>query len=281
MLFYQAIILAVIQAFTEFLPISSTAHLVLFPWLFHWPDGGLAFDVALHMGTLVAVLLYLLPTWIELVLCGVGVHYPRGATPEAVYHNRQTFWYLVVATVPAAVFGLLFEKTIEEHLRQPIPIAVALIVIGLLMWWTEARASLQHEINQTSFLDAIIIGSAQALALFPGVSRSGITIAAGLQRGMKREAAARFSFLLATPVIAGAALKELPKLAKMHQMGTLEVSLSTLLICIAVSGVLGMIVIRFFLRYLQTRTLKIFIYYRILFGIVILLLAFLQMGSAR
>jgi undecaprenyl-diphosphatase len=281
MLFYQAIILAVIQAFTEFLPISSTAHLVLFPWLFHWPDGGLAFDVALHIGTLVAVLLYFLPTWIELVLCGIGVQYPRSASAEAVYHNRQNFWYLVIATVPAAVCGLLFEKTIEEHLRQPIPIAVALIVIGLLMWWTEARASLQHEINQTSFLDAIIIGSAQALALFPGVSRSGITIAAGLQRGMKREAAARFSFLLATPVIAGAALKELPKLIKMHQMGTLEVSLSTLLICIAVSGILGMIVIRFFLRYLQTRTLKIFIYYRILFGIVILLLAFLQMGSAR
>jgi undecaprenyl-diphosphatase len=233
------------------------------------------------MGTLVAVLLYFLPTWIELTLCGVGLRYPRTASRETIYENKQTFWYLVIATVPAGLCGLLFEKMIEAHLRQPIPIACALIVVGLLMWWADTRASLQHEINQISFIDALLIGAAQALALFPGVSRSGITIAVGLQRGMKREAAARFSFLLATPVIAGAALKELPKLIRMHQMGTLEVSLSTLIVSIAVSGLLGMAVIAFFLRYLQTRTLKIFIYYRILFGIVILFLAFLQMGSAR
>ena len=280
MLFYQSIILAVVQAFTEFLPISSTAHLVLFPWLFGWPDGGLAFDVALHLGTLVAVVLYFLPTWITLIFCGFGMHYPSRAPAEEVAHNRRMFWYLVAATIPAALTGYFFEKVIEEQLRKPYPIAAALILIGLLMWWAESRASLRRDVAQTTFADAMLIGIAQAIALFPGVSRSGITITAGLWRGMKREAAARFSFLLSTPVIAGAALKELPKLMHMHKAGTLGMPLSTLVISVIVSGLLGMAVIAFFLRYLQTRTLRIFVVYRIAFGLVIVLLALLRFGSA-
>jgi undecaprenyl-diphosphatase len=283
MLLWQAIVLAVIQGLTEFLPISSSAHLILIPWLSHGriPDPGLAFDVALHAGTLLAVLLYFLREWIQLVLCGLGFHYPRRASEQMVMQNQRMFWYLVAGTIPGALVGFLFEKRIEEMLRSPVPIACAMIGIALVMWYAEYVARMDRHIEQTSLGDSLAIGSAQALALFPGVSRSGITISAGLFRGMTRDTAARFSFLLSTPLIAGAAAKELPKLLKAHNAGALDISMSVLGIGVAVSAIVGYLVIAFFLQYLQTRTLKIFIYYRILFGIVILLLAFLPLGYAR
>ena len=281
MALYQAVVLALVQALTEFLPISSTAHLVLFPWLLHWPEPGQAFDVALHAGTVLAVALYFLRTWVVLILCGLGMHYPRRASMETVQQNRRLFWYLVAGTIPAALVGFFLGHQIEEHLRKPIPIAGAMIAVGLLMWWAEARARLRRELEQTNFGDAVTIGTAQALALFPGVSRSGITIIAGLWQGMTRETSARFSFLLSAPIIAGAAAKELPKLIRLRHAGGLDLPLATLALSVATSAVFGYLAIAFFLRYLQTRTLKIFIVYRIVFGIVILLLAFLQMGTAR
>lgn len=278
---FQAVVLAVVQALTEFLPVSSTAHLILFPWLLHWQEPGLAFDVALHAGTLLAVALYFLRTWVELILCGLGMHYPASASGEQVRQSQRMFWYMVAGTIPAGLAGFFFGQAIEENLRKPVLIAVAMILVGLLMWWAESRARLQRDIGNANLGDALTIGTAQAAALFPGVSRSGITIIAGLWRGMTRETAARFSFLLSTPIIAGAAAKELPNLIKLRHAGRLDLPLSTLGISIGVSAVCGYLVIALFLRYLQTRTLKIFIVYRILFGIVILLLAFLQMGTAR
>jgi undecaprenyl-diphosphatase len=278
---FQAIVLAIVQGLTEFLPVSSSAHLILIPKLLHWPDQGLAFDVALHAGTLIAVVVYFFRDWVELTLAGLGFNYPNGASSEQVQHNRRMFWYLVAATIPGAIVGFLFEKKIEEYLRDPRPIAMAMIGVALLMWYAEYVSKLERGMDRVGFADAMTIGVAQSTALFPGVSRSGITITAGLFRGMTREAAARFSFLLSTPLIAGAAAKELPGLIKMRHTGQLDLPISTLAISIAVSAIVGYLVIAFFLRYLQTRTLKIFIYYRILFGIVILLLAFLPMGSAR
>jgi undecaprenyl-diphosphatase len=278
---WQIIILAVVQGLTEFLPVSSTAHLILFPWLFHWPDPGLAFDVALHVGTLVALLLYFLREWIRLVLCGLGFRYPQRASDyETVYHQRM-FWYLAAGTIPAGLAGYFFEHQIEDALRKPVPIAGAMITVALLMWYAEYSGRLDRHIERTSLGDSLVIGTAQAVALFPGVSRSGITIAAGLLRGMTREAAARFSFLLSTPVIAGAATKEVPRLIRLEKAGQLGMPLSSAAVGVAVSAIVGYVVIAFFLQYLQTRTLKIFIYYRILFGIVILSLAFLHLGSAR
>jgi undecaprenyl-diphosphatase len=277
----HAIVLAAVQALTEFLPISSTAHLVLFPWLLGWPEPGLAFDVALHAGTLLAVVLYFFRTWLTFLLCGLGIHYPSRASADEVAQNRRMFWYMVIGTIPAAVTGLLFHHQIEDHLRKPVIIGTALIAVGLLMWWAETRPRLTRELDSSNMGDALSIGSAQAVALLPGVSRSGITITAGLFRGMTREAATRFSFLLSAPVIAGAVFSELPKVAKLHQAGNLELPTSTLLISIAVSAVMGYLVIAFFLRYLQTRTLKVFIVYRIAFGIIVLILAYLQWGSAR
>ena len=281
MLLWQAIILAIVQGLTEFLPISSSAHLILIPDLLHWQEPGLAFDVALHVGTLIAVLLYFFRDWIQLTLCGLGFHYPKRASDQMVMHSQRMFWYLVAATIPGALVGFFFEHWIEENLRNPVPIACAMILIALLMWYAEYSARLTRRIEQTSLGDSLAIGTSQALALFPGVSRSGITITTGLFRGMTREAAARFSFLLSTPLIAGAAAKEVPKLLKLHHAGALDLPQSTLIASIAVSAVVGFLVIAFFLQYLQTRTLKIFIYYRLAFGIVILLLAFLHLGFAR
>lgn len=277
---FQAIILAIVQGLTEFLPISSTAHLVLFPWLLHWPDPGQEFDVALHAGTLLAVLTFFIRDWMELTIAGLGFNY-RGRGENSVQHNRKLFWYLVAATIPGGIAGFLFEHKIEQHLRQPVYIAGAMIGIGLLMWYAEYVGRLDRGMDRLGFGDAMVIGTAQALALFPGVSRSGITITEGLFRGLTREASARFSFLLSAPLIAGAAAHDLPKLIKLHHAGQLDLPLSTLLISVAVSAIVGYLVIAFFLQYLRTRTLKIFVYYRIVFGIVILGLWFLPIGAAR
>src|SRR5580698_3392549 len=286
MLLWQAILLAVIQGLAEFLPISSSAHLILVPWLagkfgHPFPDPGMAFDVALHVGTLIAVVLYFIRDWVQLVLCGLGFRFPSGASENEIQMHKRLFWYIVIATIPGGIVGFLFEHYIDEHMRSPVPIACLMIVVALIMWYAEYSSRLDRHLDHTTLPDAIVIGTAQAAALFPGVSRSGATISAGLFRGMTREAAARFSFLLSTPLIAGAALKEVPKLLKAHHAGALDIPLSTLGISVAVSAVVGFAVIAFLLQYLQTRTLKIFIYYRIAFGIVILLLAFLPLGFAR
>src|SRR5271170_5323611 len=141
---WQLIILAVVQGLTEFLPISSSAHLILIPQFFHWTDPGLAFDVALHAGTLVAVLLYFFREWIQLVLCGLGFHYPRRASEQMVMQNQRMFWYLVAGTIPGALVGFLFEKRIEEVLRSPVPIACAMIGIALVMWYAEYVARMDR-----------------------------------------------------------------------------------------------------------------------------------------
>lgn len=281
MALYQAIVLAVVQGLTEFLPVSSTAHLVLFPWLAGWPEPGLAFDVALHVGTLVAVVLYFLRDWVELILLGLGIQKPRGPEDEVSVWKRRLFWLLVVGSIPAGILGLLFERVVEEKLREPYPIAIALIGVALLMWWAESWRQHNRQMPEVNLADSLVVGTAQALALFPGVSRSGITITAGIWRRMTRETAARFSFLLSTPVIAGAALHEVPKLFKAHKTGGLDIPLSTVAISVVVSAIVGYAVIAFFLRYLQTRTLKVFIVYRILLGIVVLLVAFFHLGYAR
>jgi undecaprenyl-diphosphatase len=276
---FQAVILALVQAFTEFLPVSSTAHLVLFPWLLHWPDPGEAFDVALHAGTLLAVILYFFKDWLTLLVCGLGGSYPKSAPAEEIAQHRRMFWYMVVGTIPGGILGKLFDKQIEEHLRTPAIIGVSMILVALLMWWADSKATQARKLEQSNLGDAIGIGVAQAVALWPGVSRSGITITAGLFRNFTREAATRFSFLLSAPLIAGAVAAKLPGLIKVHKAGGVDLPLSTLAVSILISGVVGYVVIAFFLRYLQTRTLKVFVVYRIVFGIIVLVLAFLKVGA--
>jgi undecaprenyl-diphosphatase len=276
---YQAIILALVQALTEFLPVSSTAHLTLVPWIMHWPDPGLAFDVALHAGTLVAVLLYFFKDWVTLVLCGLGMKYPAAASTAEVAQHRRLFWYMVIGTIPGGIAGKLFDRQVEDYFRTPMIIGVSMVLVALLMWWADSRVRLTRKLEEANLGDAATIGVAQAIALWPGVSRSGITITTGLFRGLTREAATRFSFLLSAPLIAGAVAVKLPGLIELHKVGGLDLALSTLIISIVVSGVAGYFVIAFFIRYLQTRTLKPFVIYRLVVGAMILAWAFHQAGS--
>jgi undecaprenyl-diphosphatase len=276
---YQAIILALVQALTEFLPVSSTAHLTLVPWIMHWPDPGLAFDVALHAGTLVAVLLYFFKDWVTLILCGFGLKYPATASTEEISRHRRLFWYMVIGTIPGGIAGKLFDRQVEDYFRTPMIIGVSMVLVALLMWWADSRVRLTRKLEDANLGDAATIGVAQAIALWPGVSRSGITITTGLFRGLTREAATRFSFLLSAPLIAGAVALKLPGLIKLHKVGALDLPLSTLIISILVSGIAGYFVIAFFIRYLQTRTLKPFVIYRLVVGVMILAWAFHQAGT--
>jgi len=263
---YQALVLAIVQGLTEFLPVSSTAHLVLFPWLLGWKDPGLTFDVALHAGTLVAVLLYFWRYWLDMLRVILGVGQPEN---PSLGENRRLFWFLVLATLPAGAAGWRFEHAADEQLRSPMIIGVALIVVGLCMWAGERLGSRQHDLSRVTFLDSLWVGAAQALAVIPGVSRSGVTMTAGLFRGMTRETAARFSFLLSTPIIAGAVLKKGFEIR--HEGLPPEMRLPFLL-GVIVSGLVGYFVIAVLIRYLERRTFRIFVVYRLALGVVVLAL---------
>ena len=264
---YQVIVLVVVQGLTEFLPISSTAHLWLIPWLFHWNDPGLTFDVALHVGTLLAVLIYFFRTWVDLLLLGCGIK----KQIAGVAYRPALFWFLVLATIPAGLVGWFFQEQAETTWRQPNVIAGSFILVALLMAWAEKVGHGKKDVSQVSLADSLWIGVAQALAPIPGVSRSGITMTAALFRNMNRSAAARFSFLLSTPIIAGAALKASMDL---YHGGIAPGMAMPFLVGVLVSGIVGYATISFFLKFLQFGTFKIFIYYRIILGIIVLALAF-------
>ncbi len=262
---YQAIVLAIVQGLTEFLPISSTAHLALFPWLLGWKDPGLTFDVALHAGTLVAALVYFWRTWLEML---AAVFSPDNAGDPKAREHRTLFWFLLLGTLPGTAVGLLFEEMAEKELREPVIIAAALIAVGMLMWAGENVGTHKVNLQQVSLLDSLIVGVAQALALVPGVSRSGVTMTAGLFRGMSRGTAARFSFLLSTPIIAGAALK---KALEMRHSGLPSDMRLPFLAGTAVAALVGYLVVGFLIRYLERRTFKLFAVYRVALGVIVLL----------
>ena len=271
---FQAVVLALVQAFTEFLPISSSAHLVLVRWLLGWQDPGLAFDVALHFGTLLALAAYFARTWIRILGLAAGRRLlePEPAHPDRdLYDNPRLLWFLAAGTLPAGLAGLALQGIVEDHLRNPFVIGSMLIAVGAVIWAAERRGRMNRGLDALSLAAVLAIGCAQALALVPGTSRAGITIAAGLLLGLTRQAAARFSFLLAMPVVAGAALKAgLDTLA-----GTSQAPPDLLPVCagVAVSAVAGYGVIAAFLQYLQRSTMAPFVYYRWAFGIIVLVLA--------
>ena len=267
---YQAIVLAIIQGLTEFLPVSSTAHLWLVPWMFNWKDPGLTFDVALHAGTLAAVLLYFWRYWVEMIKMVMGVSDGSGVTAGSIPllgENRKLYWFLIIATIPGGIAGLLFEHAAEEKWRSPVVVGVALIVVALVMWAGERVGRHDVSLGQIGLVDSIIVGAAQACAIIPGVSRSGSTMAAGLFRGMTRETAARFSFLLATPLVAGACLK---KGLEIHHQGLPAEMRLPFVVGIIVSGLVGYGVIAVLIRYLERRTFTIFVVYRVILGVVLL-----------
>lgn len=264
---YQAIILAIVQGLTEFLPISSTAHLVAIPRIFGWTDRGLDFDVALHVGTLAAVIIYFFRDWVQVIANGLGFSY-RGSHSDE--NSRSLLWLLVIATIPAAVAGKLLKDYAEGPWRNLYVIGAMMIVVGVLLGFADRFGEEKNGLDQTNWLDAILIGIGQAFAVIPGVSRSGITITAARLRHLDREAAARFSFLLSTPIIAGAAASDAFEMRKTGIPADMRMAYP---VGILVSAVVGIIVIGFFLTFLRRNTLRFFVWYRVIFGIIVIALA--------
>src|SRR5580765_2116569 len=254
----QVIVLALVQGLTEFLPISSTAHLYLTSWLFGWQVEGLDFDIALHIGTLLAVLLYFARDWIQILAQGFGI---RMRGDDELKHNHMLLWLLIIGTIPVGIAGLVFNKQAETTWRNPFVIGGMLIAVGILMYFAENAGRQQRDLSSINLPDAMTIGAAQALAVVPGTSRSGITISAGLFRNLTRESAARFSFLLSTPAIGAAALKALYDLHKEHHLH--ELASAPMLIGLAISAITGCAVIAWFLHYLRRSGLRPFVYYRL------------------
>jgi undecaprenyl-diphosphatase len=253
----QAAVLGVVQGLTEFLPISSSGHLVVVPWFFKWQDPGLTFDVALHLGTLAAMVLYFWKDWLDILK----------------NWKKPLLWLIVLACIPAALFGLKYDKYFETVFRSPIIIAGTMIFMGLLMGAAEVMSSKVRELSTIKLKDSIIIGFAQVLALVPGVSRSGITITAGLFDGLTRQAAARFSFLLAMPVVAGAGML---KLHKIFKYGIPQNESTAFITGIVLSAITGFLAIKYLLRYLENHTIYVFVWYRLVLGVLIAAVYFLK-----
>jgi undecaprenyl-diphosphatase len=256
----QAVALGLIQGLSEFLPISSSAHLALAPWLFGWEDPGLAFDVALHFGTLIAVVWYFRMEWVALFRAAFGiVKTGRIETPE-----KRRVVYLIIATIPGAIGGYLLQSQAESAFRNPQLIAITLIAMGIVLWLVDKLVDQARVLGEMRWIDALLIGLAQVIALIPGVSRSGSTITAARGLRFDRESAAEFSFLMSTPIIAAAVVMEGSK--ALHQ-GGLTNELMAGLVASAVSGWLAISVL---MRYVSRHSYGIFALYRVALGIGIL-----------
>ncbi|HUI56393.1 MAG TPA: undecaprenyl-diphosphatase UppP [Bryobacteraceae bacterium] len=267
----QVIVLGVIQGLTEFLPVSSTAHLYLTSWFLGWQAEALNYDIMLHLGTLLAVLLYFFKDWVQIVGQGFGIEVGHDSE---LHHNHMLLWLLAIGTIPIGLVGYVFKEQAETTWRSPWVIGAMLIVVGIFLWLAENWSRKVRDLASMTLLDSVVIGVGQALAVVPGTSRSGITISAGLFRNLTRESAARFSFLLSTPAIAGAAAKTLWDMHKQHVLhSVLE---TPFIVGVLVSGLTGCLVIAWFLHYLRRAGLRPFVYYRLIFGIIVLALAFIR-----
>lgn len=256
----QAAVLGILQGLSEFLPISSSAHLSLAPWLFGWEDPGLAFDVALHFGTLLAVLWYFRMEWITLAKAAGGIVATRQVdTPE-----KRRVIYLIIATIPGAIGGLLLQSKAESAFRNPQLTAIALIVMGLILWIVDKAVDQRRVLGEMRWIDSLLIGLSQVIALIPGVSRSGSTITTGRGLRFDRENAAEFSFLMSMPIIAAAVVLEGPK--AVHAGGFTN----ELMAGVAASAISGWLAISILMRYVTRHSYGIFALYRVLLGIAVL-----------
>jgi len=266
----RAIVIGLVQGLTEFLPISSSGHLIVVRELFHWHflEDDLTFDVALHLGTTVAVLAYFWREWLDMLGALLPGRRAAGgsANPGSIYDSRFLM-LLVVGSLPAAIVGLPLEHWVEETVRAPEVVGAMLIVFGLVLLLAECLGPKVRKIAGAGWGDALLIGCAQAVSLVPGVSRSGVTITAALARGFRREDAARFSFLLATPVIVGAGLT---KMAQAVRDGIPSGDVPVLLVGTVTAAVVGWASIGYLLRLVQTQSFVPFVVYRILAGVFFL-----------
>ncbi len=257
---FQAFVLGALQGLTEFLPVSSSAHLALTPWVFGWEPAGLGFDLSLHVGTLITLGWYFKAEWRALFLGGVTLLRQR----KVVDDPSRRAWFIILATIPAAIAGVLLEDYAETVFRAPIITAIALIVMGAVLWAVDARAATLRDRSSMTWRDSLLIGCAQMLALVPGVSRSGATITAGRALGFDRTAAAVFSFLMSMPIILAAAILKVPDAVRETGF-TLP-----LLVGVATAAVSSWLAIAVLLRYVSQRGYAIFAIYRFALGAVII-----------
>ena len=279
----HAIALGVTQGLTEFLPVSSSGHLIIVPWLFRWDEPGLAFDAALHLGTLIAVLLYFwrdivgliaaLPTAVRNPHLAFSDPSPRDSTDTQ--HARLVL-LLIIGCIPGGIAGLLLQNTIDDFFhdaahcdRAIVIIAILLIVFAVLLFLADRFAQGDRKISQMTIRDAIVVGLAQSLAVFAGTSRSGVTLTAGLASGVRRADAARFSFLLDAPIIAAAGLQGVVRLIK---DGSEEIGSTKLIVAVLVSAITGALAISGLMRYLQRASTTVFVVYRIAMGVAVIAL---------
>jgi undecaprenyl-diphosphatase len=263
----QAIVLGIVQGLTEFLPVSSSGHLILVPYLLGWHDpfiDSLAFSVMLHIATLLALLVYFRNDWLRLIPAGLAAIRDRSLRDDP---DRRLAWLLVVATIPAMIVGVLLNDPIENAFREARLVAVTLVIGGAILFLADRLGSKSRQIESISFPLALGIGAAQAFALVPGVSRSGISISAGLFAGLDRGSAARFAFLMATPITAGAGLWELRKLIA-GEAGV-DVPIVPLLAGMVAALVAGLLAIAVLLRYVRMHGLGIFVVYRLALAAVV------------
>jgi undecaprenyl-diphosphatase len=265
----QAIFLGILQGLGEFLPISSTAHLILAPWFFGWSDPGLAFDVALHLGTLVAVVVFFWHDWLDIFKSASNSLLKTNYSLLNTSYKSNLLWLLVVASVPGGIIGYALESYAESFFRSPLLIAGTLSVVGLILYLVDKYAVHRKTIDKISYKDALIIGLSQAVAIIPGVSRSGATMTAGLALGLSRESAARFSFLLSTPIIFGAALFKIPQLLS----GGISLAL---LVGILASAISGYLAIKYMLRFIQKVGYAPFFWYRLALAGLIVIIYFVK-----
>ena len=264
---FQALVMGIVQGLTEFLPISSSGHLLLVPYLFGWDDPfieSLAFSVVLHGGTLLALLVYFRDDWRRLIPAGLAAIRDRSFHGDP---DRRLAWLIAVATIPAVIAALLFNDLIEQTIRQAWLVAITLVVGGVILWLADRFGPRTHRIDGLTFRGATGIGVAQALALIPGVSRSGISMSAAMFAGLDRADAARFSFLMATPITAMAVAYEGLKLVRGEVAGAEPL---TLLVGVVAAFVSGILAIAILLRYLRSNSFTIFVVYRFVLAAIVL-----------
>lgn len=261
---YQAIILGIIQGLTELLPISSSAHLFLIPWFFKWqiPE---SFDVALHFGTLLAIGIFFFKDWINLIIGGYKTAVKKEKNPEG-----RMFWYIVIATIPGGIVGFILDKYAEEILTKPLIIAIALIVMGIVLYIVDKNSKNKTDYENLNFKQTFIVGLSQSLAFIPGVSRSGITMTTGRAMGIKREAVAKYSFMLSAPIVLAATVFKLKDFIEYFLMAN-TTGIIAFILGVLTSFVVGIFVIKLLLEYLKKGNFKTFAIYRIILGLLVIM----------
>lgn len=258
---YQAIILGIVQGLTELLPISSSAHLTIIPWIFNWniPE---SFDVALHFGTLLAIGLFFFKDWISLIKGGYNYVIKKEKTVQG-----RMFWYIVLATIPGGAVGFLLDRFLSDTLNKPLIIALALIVMGIVLYIVDEKCKSKIKYEQMTLKQTFLIGVSQALAFIPGVSRSGVTMTTARLMGIERSSAAKYSFMLSAPIVLAATIFKIKDF----------VFDLPFVIGVIASFLVGIAVIKFLLEYLQKKSFKVFAIYRVIFGIIIILCTIIKM----